>query len=816
MQPATKPDPGLIFDAVLARKKFVPHPNKISSVLFYVAAIIIHDCFHTSHDEFAISETSSYLDLAPLYGSTAEQQEAMRTMNDGKIKADCFSDKRPLGFPPGVGMMLIMFNRFHNNVATNLAKIDEGGRFSMARAGQGGYKGMKSIHGEPLTDPTLRYDEALFQTARLVTTGLYVNIVLQDYVRTILGLNRVESLWNLDPRANPGKAMFGGKKIPQATGNQSSAEFNLVYRWHSCVSERDAEWTTEALKEFGGGEVLSGGKLLEALGKWNAKLSADPQERAFDDLKRKADGSFKDEDLLNIWSDSVEDVAGAFGAGHVPPILKSVEVLGMMQARAWNLASLNEFRDYFKLQPHKTFESINPDPHIAQQLERLYGHPDNVEIYPGIIVESAKKPMDPGSGLCANFTTSRAILSDAVALVRGDRFHTIDYTPMNLTNWGFQACSYDQNINFGGVLYKLVLNAFPQLPKNSIYAHYPLVNPSANKEILQGFKRDTLYSFDRPVANPAVDSLQRSIAFAGQTTKPKAQQMSFAEAVMTVPNWQDITTKFYQSTLTKAWKEKQYDLAGHQQIDIVADVLNAAHISFITSVLGLQLNPKKQDEKHETLLSVFGHLFDHTCSTNPTQPHGLSSAVRDWITWLADSVESAFHHAPADSKQGELGRAAFAKMAEKDIQAKDAAYHDILPTAALLMTMLSRWSAQTVEFILPEKPATGPATNGTAANGAATNGTTSKQQISNIAASTFAAELTSHTNETKLAAGIAKIVNKEVKGLLKGLKDLQRTPGPQGRIKLVRDEATGDVRYLNTEESLYVMYPGSMKIRWRA
>ena len=811
MRPATKPDPGLVFDAVLARKEFVPHPNKISSVLFYVAAIIIHDCFHTSHDEFAISETSSYLDLAPLYGSTAKQQEAMRTMKDGKIKVDCFSDKRPLGFPPGVGMLLIMFNRFHNDVAGNLAKIDEGGRFSMARAGRGGYKGIKSVHGEPLTDPDLRYDEALFQTARLVTTGLYVNIVLQDYVRTILGLNRVETLWNLDPRADPGKAIFGGKNIPQATGNQSSAEFNLVYRWHSCVSERDAKWTEAALKQFGGGQVLDGGKLLQALSDWNDSLSSDPHARPFDNLKRKTDGTYKDEDLLNIWSDSVEDVAGAFGAGHVPPILKSVEVLGMMQARSWNLASLNEFRDYFKLQPHKTFESINPDPHIVQQLERLYGHPDNVEIYPGIIVESAKKPMSPGSGLCASFTTSRAILSDAVALVRGDRFHTIDYTPMNLTNWGFQTCSYDQNINFGGVLYKLVLNAFPQLPKTSIYAHYPLVIPSANREILQGMKRDTLYNFDRPVANAALNSIQRSIAFAGPAKTPKAKPMSFAEAVMAIPNWQDITTQFYHATISEAWKEKQYTLAGYQQIDIVADVLNAVYVSFITSVLGLPLTPKKQDEKHETLLSVFGHLFDHTCSTNPTQPHGLSSAVRDWTTWLADSVESAFHHGPSETKQDELGRAAFAKMAEQDIHAKDAAYDDILPTAALLMTMLSRWSAQTVEFMLPEKVA-----GGATPSSAATNGTASKQQISNIAASTFAAELTSHTNETKLAAGIANIVNTEVEGLLKGLKCLERTPGPQGRIKLVRDEATGDVRYLNAEESRYVMYPGSMRVRWKA
>ena len=48
MQPVARPDPSVIFDSLLARKKFRPHPNKISSVLFYLASIIIHDIFHTN------------------------------------------------------------------------------------------------------------------------------------------------------------------------------------------------------------------------------------------------------------------------------------------------------------------------------------------------------------------------------------------------------------------------------------------------------------------------------------------------------------------------------------------------------------------------------------------------------------------------------------------------------------------------------------------------------------------------------------------------------------------------------------------------
>ena len=42
VQPANLPDPETLFDSVMVRKKFVPHPNKISSMLFYLASIIIH------------------------------------------------------------------------------------------------------------------------------------------------------------------------------------------------------------------------------------------------------------------------------------------------------------------------------------------------------------------------------------------------------------------------------------------------------------------------------------------------------------------------------------------------------------------------------------------------------------------------------------------------------------------------------------------------------------------------------------------------------------------------------------------------------
>lgn len=45
IQPSGLPDTGLIFDSLFARQEFTPHPNKVSSVFFDWASLVIHGMF---------------------------------------------------------------------------------------------------------------------------------------------------------------------------------------------------------------------------------------------------------------------------------------------------------------------------------------------------------------------------------------------------------------------------------------------------------------------------------------------------------------------------------------------------------------------------------------------------------------------------------------------------------------------------------------------------------------------------------------------------------------------------------------------------
>jgi len=131
-------------------------------------------------------------------------------------------------------------------------------------------------------------------------------------------------------------------------------------------------------------------EMMTGLGKWQASLPEDPQKRQFADFTREADGTLNDDELVQCLTESIEDLAGAFGANNVPQCLKPIEILGIIQGRKWNVAGLNEFRKHFGLKPHDSFEDINSDPEVANHLRHLYDHPDFVELYPGIVAEEAK------------------------------------------------------------------------------------------------------------------------------------------------------------------------------------------------------------------------------------------------------------------------------------------------------------------------------------------------------------------------------------------------------------------------------------------
>lgn len=287
-----------------------------------------------------------------------------------------------------------------------------------------------------------------------------------------------------------------------------SAEFNLLYRFHSIISKKDEIWLNEFLTSLFPGSTKSLDELtpqefVQGLFAFEQTIPADPSKREFGNLKRGADGKFSDADLVRTMTEAMEDPAGLFGPRMVPKFLKIVEITGILTARKWQLASLNELRDFFKLKRHDTFEDLNPDPAIADLLRKLYDHPDMVEMYPGMFLEDAKPRMDPGCGGCPPYTVGRAVFSDAVTLVRSDRFCTLDYTASNLTQWGFNEVAADYDVLGGSKFYWLFQRAFPSwFPYNSLHIMQPMFTRKMNEEIAREIGTIQNYTLAGPKPPP--------------------------------------------------------------------------------------------------------------------------------------------------------------------------------------------------------------------------------------------------------------------------------------------------------------------------
>lgn len=145
-----------------------------------------------------------------------------------------------------------------------------------------------------------------------ITCGLYINIIVNDFVSTLVDIPELNTAWLLDPSVGGATESLAAEWTP-TTGNQVSCEFSLLSQCHMLMSDRDDKWmqafmrkilpgidpATASLEDFQRG-------LLGYLG----DLAADPSKRRCGDLTRGSDGTFDNAALLKVLSESTEDCTG--------------------------------------------------------------------------------------------------------------------------------------------------------------------------------------------------------------------------------------------------------------------------------------------------------------------------------------------------------------------------------------------------------------------------------------------------------------------------------------------------------------------------
>ncbi|KAK0204772.1 heme peroxidase [Desarmillaria ectypa] len=529
--PATSlPDASLVFDTLLRRDKFEEHPDGISSLFFTFTDLVIHDLFNTDRNNFNINKTSSYLDLSILYGSSQVTIDQVRRKDGtGRLWEDVFADWRLLHMPPSSCALLVLLCRNH----------------------------------------TFLLDRHLYTVHRQEGP--------LDYVGAILGLVRYGHYWRLDPLKEIRR--LNHILSPRGEGNANSVEFNLLYRWHATLSRKDTQWTEDHLRKHGLGGRVRENEVIPQDFETVPIIHPPPddiRQWTFGGLSRGSDGRFKDDDLAKLIQGATADRAGAFKARGIPGALKWVEVMGIEQARSWGTCSLNEFRRFMRLTPYANFQQWNP----------------NEEIAVGLQAEETKKP-GPGAGLCPWYTISQAILADAVSLIHRDRFLTVDFTPFNLTTFGYLDCQLDKDDgSYGGLLAELLFRALPDnYPIGSAYTHFPFIDPK-HLRTNSRLSPDVIakYDWNRPNA-AALSIVVHSYADVEQVLgiedlegenrlqrlmRGHAPDRSLVSCFISADKW---VTYFTQTTKSLI---KQKNLGQEMKsIDIVRDVINVLLVKWI-------------------------------------------------------------------------------------------------------------------------------------------------------------------------------------------------------------------------------------------
>jgi cytochrome P450 len=615
------PDVEDVYEALLKRDRpFREHPSGLNRLFFSFATIVIHECFQTSRTDPWINETSSYVDLSTLYGNTEKEQPRVRTYKNGLIYPDSIASERIMMMPPGVVAVLLMFSRNHNHVAESLLSVNEDGK----------YKPWDSL------DEADRkwQDEDIFQITRNINVGFFASVVLKDYVAAILNTPRANSEWSLDL----GKEIKqGGTRVERGTGSHVSVEFAVLYHWHAALSAADENWMEEIirsvfpdLRHIDDVTIEMFHKVMKVYG--HDLMNKKPWEWTFGGLQRGADGRFNDAQLSELIKDCIEEPAHAFGAHGTPASLKVVDLMGQLQAREmFNVCTLNEFRRYLNLKPYETFEDWCSDKETARAAELLYGHMENMELYPGLMAECTKPAM-PGSGVCPGQTTGRGILDDAVALVRGDRFLSYDFNSNTLTQWGAALLSESTPGAYGGVFPKLLFQGLPGGFKGtSSYALLPFYTPKAAKEILTGNKVVEQYDLRRPPSDYDIISVQtqegckkvfedrenfvvmyqaairnctagHDFMIGWDEQKKHDERSKILNKVFFEEGFEKNIDEFFTTNVRKLIKQNSLKGAkGRMSIDIVRDVTNITPILWLAERFAL---PLKTQEQPRGLLSI--------------------------------------------------------------------------------------------------------------------------------------------------------------------------------------------------------------------
>ena len=352
---------------VLYNKKGETKYSPKSTLIFPYFVQWFTDSFLRTDRQNPLKNSSNHqIDLCNVYGLTPEITHLLRSYQGGKLKSQILNgEEYPLfyydenGKPKEEfkGMPHVLTNEFIPK-AESFAPEKKQRLFAMGleveRVNvQIGYVMLNVLclreHNRLCELLAKNYptwdDERLYHTARNIVMAEFLKIVLEDYINHITPYH---FQFFTDPLS------FTNEKWYRT--NWMTVEFTLVYRWHSMLPDN---------------LIYDGQKIPMPDSMWNNEM-----------IIKKGLGA--------LFEESCSQPAAQLSLFNTPNFLIPTELASIRLGRAAKLRSYNDYRELCKYPRVTDFNQISSDENVQKELQRLYKHVDNVELYVGLYAEDLR------------------------------------------------------------------------------------------------------------------------------------------------------------------------------------------------------------------------------------------------------------------------------------------------------------------------------------------------------------------------------------------------------------------------------------------
>lgn len=404
--PGRQPDPAKL-DVLFTRPNGTQVLSKKSTCLFPAFAQYLTDGFiRTDPNDRAKTTSNHEIDLCPLYGRTEAQTLILRSKDNsrgarGRLKSQFIGAEEypPFLFLPDGTVKPDFVGLDPPLVGIQITDSQRSTLFAVGgdRANSTPFSSMMNtlllrehnrVAGELEKQNQDWDDERVFQIARNIMIPMFIKIVVEQYINHItpIPFNFV---------ADPSVAWTANWNRP----NWVTAEFSLLYRWHSLMPDA-IDWLGASIE-------------IANLGLNNTPLLEVGLEAAF--------------------TIAADQPAAALGALNTNAALLPLERLAVLQARTNRLDTYNAYRDQFGLPKAKSFTDISSNPRIVNILQDLYEKVDDVEFYPGLFSED-RVPKCPLPGLLLRMVGVDAFSQALTNPLLSEHV----FNEKTFTAWGFQ------------------------------------------------------------------------------------------------------------------------------------------------------------------------------------------------------------------------------------------------------------------------------------------------------------------------------------------------------------------------------------------